>query len=235
MTDRTFFLLGSGEFEPWSHEVEARLLRDASGDGSVVILPTASATEGDAVFDRWARMGEKHFAGAGVTAAVLPVKRREDAEREDLAVRVEAASMIYFSGGKPSYLASVLDGTPLFAAMSAMLERGGIYAGCSAGAMVASRARDDGKGPGSSWRFGLGLVPHVSFGVHWDRARKIPGLAWWTTTRIPDDTWFVGIDERTAITGDGERWEVTGLGRVSVRRGHDTTSFDAGQRFETPA
>lgn len=101
--------------------------------------------------------------------------------------------------------------------------------------MVASRARDDGKGPGSSWRFGLGLVPHVSFGVHWDRARKIPGLAWWTTTRIPDDTWFVGIDERTAITGDGERWEVTGLGRVSVRRGHDTTSFDAGQRFETPA
>ena len=229
----TFFLIGSGEFEPWTHEPEAWLLSTATGDGTVVILPTASATEGDAVFDRWSRMGLGHFAESGVPAEVLPVRRRDDAMREDLAARVEAASMVYFSGGKPSYLAGVLAGTPLFQAIGRALARGAVYTGCSAGAMVASRARDDGKGPGSSWRFGLGLVPHASFGVHWDRARKVPGLAWWTTTRIPDDTWFVGIDERTAIIGDGEAWEVVGRGRVAVRRGHETASFGAGERFAT--
>ena len=75
---RTFLLLGSGEFEPWTHDVEARVLADASGDGAVLILPTASATEGDVVFDRWAKMGLDHYAETGVTAEVLPVKVRED-------------------------------------------------------------------------------------------------------------------------------------------------------------
>src|SRR5262245_63445341 len=59
---RTFLLLGSGEFEPWTHDVESRVLAEASGDGSVVILPTASAPDGDAVFDRWAKMGLDHYA-----------------------------------------------------------------------------------------------------------------------------------------------------------------------------
>ena len=37
-----------------------------SGDGSVAILPTASATEGDDVFDRWGAMGLDHYAEAGI-------------------------------------------------------------------------------------------------------------------------------------------------------------------------
>ena len=37
------------------------------------------------------------------------------------------------------------------------------------------------------------------------------------TSRLPDDTWFVGIDERTAILGDGRSWTVFGVGRVTLR------------------
>src|SRR5207237_5626321 len=44
---RTFLLQGSGEFEPWTADVERRALAGAVGDGSVAILPTASAPEGD--------------------------------------------------------------------------------------------------------------------------------------------------------------------------------------------
>src|SRR5213593_3010074 len=111
----TFLLLGSGEFEPWTHEVESKVLADASGDGSVVILPTASATEGDVVFDRWAKMGLDHYADAGVAAEVLPVKTRDDALREDIGQRAERASIVYLSGGKPQHLAGVLRDTPLLA------------------------------------------------------------------------------------------------------------------------
>jgi cyanophycinase len=228
---RTFLLLGSGEFEPWTHEVEARVLAQATGDGSVVILPTASSTEGDAVFDRWATMGLDHYAEAGVTAEVVPVKVREDAEREDWTDRAERGSMIYFSGGKPQHLADVLRDSPLLAAILRAMDRGAIWAGCSAGAMVVSRSRDGNRG--SSWLFGLGLVPHVSFGVHWDRAAKIPGLAWWMTSRLPDDTWFVGIDEKTAIVGDGIEWEVFGGRGIEVRGPGDRTTYRAGQRFTT--
>jgi len=229
---RTFLLLGSGEFEPWTHDVESRALADATGDGSVVILPTASATEGDAVFDRWGRMGVDHYAEVGLRAEVLPLKRREDSFREELAERAEGASLVYFSGGKPQHLADVLRDTPLLDAILRAMGRGAVWAGCSAGAMVVSRSRDGARG--SSWLFGLGLIPHASFGVHWDRAAKIPGLAWWMTSRLPDGTWFVGIDERTAILGDGEQWEIFGRGGVDVRGPDRRETFEAGQRFTTP-
>jgi cyanophycinase len=238
---RTFLLLGSGEFEPWSSPVEAEAMATATamstagavGDGSVVILPTASATEGDAVFDRWASMGLEHYAASGVRAEVLPVKVRDDAHRTDLAERAGRASMIFFSGGKPTYLAEVLNRTPLLAAIEAAMDRGAVWAGCSAGAMVVSRARVGGTS-GMSWRFGLGLVPNVAFGVHWDKVRRVPGAAWWMSSRLPEGTWFVGIDERTAIIGDGERWSVHGQGQVAVRHGEGRASHAAGAIFETP-
>jgi cyanophycinase len=229
---RTFLLLGSGEFEPWTHDVESRALAEATGDGSVVILPTASATEGDAVFDRWAKMGLDHYAEVGVAAEVLPVKVRDDALRAELAERAERASIVYFSGGKPHHLADVLRDSPLLAAILRAMERGGVWAGCSAGAMVVSRSREGNRG--SSWLSGLGLIPHASFGVHWDRAARIPGLAWWMTSRLPGDSWFVGIDERTAILGDGKTWDVFGRRSVDVRGPGARATYRAGERFETP-
>jgi cyanophycinase len=228
---RTFLLLGSGEFEAWSSDVERRALELATGDGSVVIVPTASAKDGDAVFERWAAMGLEHYAATGVPAEVLPVKTPQDAAREDLAARAERASVVYFSGGKPSLLAEVLRGSALFAAIERAMDRGAVWAGCSAGAMVASRARDGHRG--TSWLFGLGLVSNVSFGVHWDRMRKVPGAAWWMTSRVPHGSWFVGIDERTAILGDGAWWEVAGLGAVEVRGPEPDASYRAGERFAT--
>jgi cyanophycinase len=227
-----FLLLGSGEFEPWSRDLEADILAGASGDGSVVIVPTASSTEGDDVFDRWGRMGLDHYAAMGVPAEVLPVKTRADAMDPRVAERAGAASIVYFSGGKPTHLAEVLHDSPLLGAVRDAMDRGAVWAGCSAGAMVVSRARAGGTG-GMAWRFGLGLVPNVAFGVHWDRVRRIPGAAWWMSSRLPDGTWFVGIDERTAIVGDGTEWVVHGLGAVTVRRDGGTTTFPAGARFTT--
>lgn len=228
--DGTFLLLGSGEFEPWTHEAEAKALAGATGDGSVVILPTASAPDGDEVFARWGRMGLAHYEEAAIPAEVLAVKTPDDARDAAKAVRVEAASMIYFSGGKPRHLAEVLRDSPLLAAITRAVERGAIYAGCSAGAMVASRAKATG---GTTWTTGLGFVPHVSFGVHWDRVRRVPGAQWFTTSRMPRGTWFVGIDEHTAILGTPRAWEVFGLGEVTVRSDGGSTTYTAGDTFPT--
>jgi cyanophycinase len=206
-------------------------MEQAVGDGSVVILPTASAPDGDRVFERWGAMGLDHYAEVGVDAEVVPVKERAQAQDAGVAERVGSASMIYLSGGKPQHLANVLRSTPLLEAILGALERGAVYAGCSAGAMVASRSRDGARG--TSWLFGLGIVPHASFGVHWDRLRKVPGAAWWMTSRLPDDTWFVGIDERTAILGDGDEWEVLGVGAVDVRGPGVRSRIVVGSTFTT--
>jgi cyanophycinase len=231
---RRFLLLGSGEFEPWSEEVERAAL-DGS-DPSVAILPTASAPEGDAVFERWGWMGLEHYRELGWPAVVLPVKTRADAEREDLTRELEGASLVYFSGGDPKHLGVTIEGTALWDALTRALDRGAVFAGCSAGAMVASQSRAQARERrvGASWTFGLGLVPHVSFGAHWDRMSKIPGLRWWVTSRVPDRSWFVGIDERTAILGNGERWRVFGRGGAMVSHGGERRVHRAGETFDTP-
>ncbi len=231
--NRRFVLLGSGEFEPWTSDVEREAT--AGADPRVLVLPTASAPEGDAVFERWGSMGLEHYQGMGWPAEVLQLRTREDAEREDLARELEDIGMLFFSGGNPRYLSATIGGTKFWDAMLAALDRGVVFAGCSAGAMVASQSKEQARERrmGTSWTFGLGLIPHVAFGVHWDRMSKIPGMRWWVTSRMPEGSWFVGIDERTAIFGDGVRWKVFGAGEAMVVHGGGRTSYRAGETFET--
>jgi cyanophycinase-like exopeptidase len=228
----TFLLQGSGEFEPWTEETERRAIAEAPA-GPVLVAPTASFPDGEAVYDRWAKMGLDHYAAMGVEAELLPLKTRKDAMRARLAERVAASSMVFFSGGKPQHLGAVLEDSPVLAALTDAMVRGTVFAGCSAGAMVASQSHDQRGGGATGWVFGLGLVPHVSFGVHWDRARFIPGMRPLVRAKVPRATWFVGIDERTAILGDGVRWEVFGLGGVEARHERGAQRYRAGETFAT--
>jgi cyanophycinase len=137
VSGRTFLLLGSGEFEPWSAEPERAALEGR--EGSVAIVPTASAPEGDKIFDRWANMGLEHYASLAVDARVVPLKVRADADRHDVVAMLDDAAIVYFSGGNPRFLADTLRGTAFWRRMLERLDDGMVYAGCSAGAMVASR------------------------------------------------------------------------------------------------
>lgn len=229
--NRTFLLMGSGEFGPWSVEVERAALEGRHA--SVAILPTASAPEGDAVFDRWARMGLEHYEGMGVEAHVVPLKRRADADREDVAAAVEGVGMVFFSGGSPRYLADTIDGTRFWDALNAALDAGTVFAGCSAGAMVASRRVEERPRLGAAWVAGLGLVPSGSFGSHWDRIRFIPGMRGFVMSRSKAG-WFAGLDERTAILGDRAEWRVFGLGTVTLRLDGQTRRIRSGETFSTP-
>jgi cyanophycinase len=223
--------MGSGEFEPWSAEVELAALEGRAR--RVAICPVASAPEGEAVFDRWARMSLEHYASMGVEAEVVPIRRRADAELGAAARSIEDAGMVFFSGGSPRYLADTIDGTPFWTALRARLDAGTVFAGCSAGAMVASRRPEARPRLGATWMAGLGLVPAGSFGAHWNRARFIPGMRALMMAGARGG-WFVGLEERTAILGDGAEWRVYGLGSVSLRFDGATRTFRAGDRFATP-
>jgi cyanophycinase len=231
MARGSFLLLGSGEFEAWTEEVERAALATATGDGSVLVLPTASAPEGDHVFDRWAAMGLDHYVSIEIPARVVALKRRADAERADFSGMVSSASLVFFSGGSPRHLADTLAGSRFLTALLAAVRRGAVYAGCSAGAMVAGRAPNGRPRARARWAAGLDLVPNVRFGAHWNRMRYIPGFR--SAARADRDGWFVGIDERTAILGDGVAWTVYGRGRVAVRGEGGERSYRAGESFST--
>jgi cyanophycinase-like exopeptidase len=231
-----FGLLGSGEFEPWARAVDRWLLERATGDGRVLILPTASAAEGDTTFGRWAAMGLKHYASLGVTAEVVPLKTREDAAREDLMAKLDGASVAFFSGGNPASLAGVLHGTPFLSALLTEMGRGMAYAGCSAGVACLGEVAPDSAARSTGarvWQPGLRLFPKVYFGPHWDALdRFVPGLRRFIEESVPADSRLLAIDEHTAVVGDGSSWSVTGRGGAHLMEGGAWTTFPAGASFE---
>jgi cyanophycinase-like exopeptidase len=237
MTGRLFGLLGSGEFEPWTEPVDRWLLERATGDGSVLILPVASAPEGSEVFERWGTMGLEHYDDLGIPADVVPLETRGDAERPDLIRMLEGASMAFFSGGNPAYLTSVLRGSSFWEALLSEMDRGLAYAGCSAGvACLGELAVDNTIHDFTSselWRPALRLFPNVYFGPHWDALdRYMPGLQALFVSAVPAGSPLLGIDERTAVVGDGTTWSVLGSGAATLIEEGIARSFESGTSFD---
>jgi cyanophycinase-like exopeptidase len=223
-----FLLLGSGEFEPWSEAAERFALSGATGDGSVAILATACGREGDAVFERWNAMGLAHYAALGITATALPVRNRVDALDTRLAAQLDAATMVFFSGGSPKYLAESITGTPIWDGVQRLIQRGGVFAGCSAGAMITGAT-----GMRFPFSSGLGLLPTSALGVHWDALSR-----WWirwlrdlAPRRVPAAVRFIGVAENTAVASEGDMWRVFGRGVVDVRRGRERLAMREGEEF----
>jgi cyanophycinase len=237
MTARSFAWLGAGEFHDWHDEVDHWLLARANGGGRVVVAPTAAAPEGDDVFDRWARMGLDHYGRLGIAAAVLPLKTREDAERDDVIAMIDDASLVFFSGGNPWYLATVLDRTTLWERLRARLNDGLAYAGCSAGVACLTEMTYDSntQDPASVFKRGLGYVPRTLFAPHWDMVDTwIPGARAFITAATPEGGVLIALDEDTAMAGDGASWAVHGRQGIHVYRETTWTTFTAGDTFELP-
>ncbi|MGH2597516.1 MAG: Type 1 glutamine amidotransferase-like domain-containing protein [Actinomycetota bacterium] len=231
----TFALMGSGEFEPWSAEMDRQVLDRADGDGRVVIMPTASAREGDAVFDDWAEKGLAHYASLGIPAEVVPLKTRDDASRPELIAQLEGASVAFFSGGNPAYLCTTLRDTPFWSELRAAMDRGLAYVGCSAGiACLGDRAPDSAaEDLGESvWKPGLGVFPGAWFGPHWDALDSfVPGLTDFIVSSVPAGDVLFAVDERTAAIGDGAEWSVVGAAAAHVYRDGEWAHHPAGSTF----
>lgn len=210
-------LYGSGEFMPWSRPVDQACIDGASVSGRrILVAPTASAQEGEETFQRWAAMGIKHFRAMGLEPELLEVRARPDAEDAGRAASVAGARMIYFSGGNPGYLAETLTETILWDAITDAIEDGTALGGCSAGAMVlGSHTAFVGRNGPERWIDGLGLLPRAFVLPHFDALDSYgAGLKQAMLDRCPPDSVPVGIDEDTAMVGDGERWRVYGKGAV---------------------
>ena len=208
----TVALVGAGEYLPEILAVDKKLLERVNGTPRVVVLPTASAPDGEGVPERWASMGVEHFALLGVSAEPIMLLNRTDAGNADISAQLANANFIYFSGGKPRYLLESLQGTLSWQAILDVFAAGGIIAGCSAGAMVLGGEVFDFP---QIWRTipALGLVPGIAVIPHFD---ELPSLMVGTITRGRRKSTVIGIDGTTALVGSGHQWFVYGRGSVTI-------------------
>jgi cyanophycinase-like exopeptidase len=225
MVKGTVALVGSGEYLQGMLPVDKKLLERVSSSPRVIVLPTASAPDGESVIERWASMGVEHFAKLGVTAEPIMLLNREDAENAEIASKLADANFIYFSGGKPRYLLETLQGTRSWQAILDVFAAGGIIAGCSAGAMVLGGEVFDFP---QIWRTipALGLVPGIAIIPHFD---ELPSLMLGTVTRGKRKSTIVGIDGTTALVGSDHQWIVYGRGSVTVFTKNDKKRYTDGE------
>jgi cyanophycinase len=205
-------LVGSGEYLPPIEPLDRLLLQRLPSTPRVVCLPTAAGTEGPDRIGYWARLSVEHFTRLGVQVRSLPVIDPASANDPAHARAVAEANFIYLSGGHPDYLYQTLKESLVWKAVLSVLEKGGLLAGCSAGAMVMAEYFF-GMQP---WRRlnGFNLLPRLIVIPHYGEIpRWISALVrFWAGRGLTT----VGIEANTALAVDGGRMEALGDGGVTV-------------------
>ena len=222
----TIALVGAGEYLPKMNPVDSYLLAQLHETPGVVVLPTASTPDGAGVPERWNNLGVQHFTELGAPVEPLLLLTREDANNPLFAEKIAYANFVYFSGGKPGYLLETLKGTATWRAVQQVYERGGVIAGCSAGAMVMGEMLFDFP---KIWHTipALDLVPGIAVIPHFD---EIPKAMTSTIANIGrSKITVVGIDGATALVISDGHWSVQGAGGVTVITAKQKHRYAAGE------
>jgi cyanophycinase len=227
-------LVGSGEYLPVMSEIDNHLLASINTNGHaprVVCLPTAAGQEGDESVGRWLCMGVEHFQALGTEVTPARIIDRESADDPQWESALENADLIYFSGGNPLYLYETMQGSRAWAAAQRAWERGAVYAGCSAGAMILAQKVPNFRAAGLTSIDAFQAVPATFVIPHFDRMRGL-----WSTylfgvrRQLKNDQFILGVDEGTALVGelDGS-WRVMGQGQAHIITRDSQQDFIAGQ------
>lgn len=199
-------LQGGNEFAADCRDMDAELLALASGP--VVVVPLAGAPGRE--YDTAGRNGVDHFTRLGASeAAVAPDARVDEAAAISAIAR---AGLLVLPGGSPRRLREALVGTPVGAAVGALVASGAVVMGASAGAMLlcgwtvlpSSRLSAD---------TGLGLVPDFGVLPHYSgpRPRWLAALR----ERAPHLD-VLGIPECSGVLIDGEDVRTVGAAPTTL-------------------
>lgn len=195
----------------------------------IVVIPTAG--EGDGYDDYWS--GLKQFRDTGATRLrVLHTRDRTVADSDAFVAPIRDARGVWFPGGRQWRLADAYLNTRTHAELRALLERGGVIGGMSAGATILGSllVRGDTKGNEimiGDHTDGLGLLRNVAIDQHLLRRNRQFDLI--PVVEQHPDLLGIGIDEDTAVVVTGDRFEVIGHGYVAIY--DHTRRLDSGGRF----
>lgn len=223
-------VIGGGGSLP--DEVFAAFLELAGGeDARIVVVPTASAradreNAGDSYLGPWRERGVKE-------PVLLHTRSREKAESEEFCAALKEATGVWFAGGDQSRITQAYLGTRVDRELRALLKRGGVIGGSSAGAAIMSRVMITGGSELARSGPGFGFLPGAVVDQHFlarNREARLVGLL-----AANAGLFGVGIDEGTAVIVRGKQMRVVGNSKtvfyLSEGAGKEASSkaFTAGQ------
>jgi cyanophycinase len=229
-------IVGGGQLGP---EIVRRFVTLAGGkDADVVVIPTAA--ENDPVDTKRVAEGfSRTFGFKNVT--VIHTRDRTEADSEGFVAPLKKAKAVWFNGGRQWRIVDSFLGTRTQREIEAVLERGGVIGGSSAGATIQGSylvrgARDGndilmakGYEQGFSYLRGVAIDQHILPRHRTDDLVQVIGAH--------PELLGLGIDESTAVVVEGDRFEVIGRGVVGVYDGknHDGKRYyflASGERYD---
>jgi cyanophycinase len=198
-------------------------------DAPIVVVPTAGT--GDLYDEYWP--GLKQFREAGATnLTVLHTRDRDRANSDDFVAPLKTARGVWFSGGRQWRLTESYLDTKFHEELWALLERGGVVGGSSAGATIQGSylARGDTKANTimmGDHEIGFGFLEDVAIDQHLLRRNRQFDLI--EIIEAKPDLLGIGIDENTAIVVRGDMFEVMGESYVAIY--DHKKMLDSGGRF----
>ena len=227
-----------------SQDVWKRFIDLAGGpDAPLVVVPTAveDPVPTDPVEARMLRK-----AGAK-NVTILHTRSREEADKEAFWAPLRTAKGVWFSGGRQWRFVDAYEGTATEKAFHAVLARGGVIGGSSAGASIQSEYMPRGDPRGNrtiiaeGYERGFGFLKGTAVDQHFFARKRTADM-----TELVDaypQLLGLGIDEGTVVIVRGPVMEVVGKSKVAVydrrkpvRAGTpDYEELPAGARYDLAA
>lgn len=217
-------------------EVYARFLALAGGEGArVVLVPTASS-RADTAAGRARTLARWRDAHPEATFSVLHTRDRDEADRAAFCAPLREATAVWFGGGAQQRVADAYVGTRFEQEVHALLERGGVVGGSSAGAAIQSRVMIARGKAAPELSTGLDLLPGAIVDQHFLARERLPRLLQALDQR--PGRFGLGVDEGTAVVVRGRELAVLGESQallvLAARNGKEQRieQLEAGERAD---
>ena len=191
----------------------------------IVVIPTAG---GAAEYDQF-YPGLRQFRAAGATnLTVIHTNDRAEADSEAFVRPIREAGGVWFPGGRQWRIADSYLDTRTEEELHALLERGGVIGGSSAGASIQGSYLIRGDTQTNTIMMGdheegFGFLRNVGVDQHLLRRNRQFDML--EVMEAMPDLLGIGIDENTAIVVQGDEFEVIGESYVVI--------YDTGAQIDT--
>lgn len=205
-------------------------------DAPIVVIPTAGESA-----EPEAKSAEMLRAQGATHVTVLHTRDRAVADREDFTAPLRTARAVWFEGGRQWRLADSYLRTRTQKEILALLERGGLVGGSSAGATIQGSYLVRGAPEGNQVMMspgheeGLALLRDTAIDQHVDTRKRADDLR--PVLQAHPTLLGIALDEATAIVVSGDRCEVAGAGTVRFLASADAPAVEltAGGRYDLAA
>ncbi|OQP40815.1 cyanophycinase [Niastella yeongjuensis] len=219
----TLVIVGGGRLGP---EIWARFIELAGGaNARIVVIPTAGE---DSALNIGKSFEKELLLNLGVqNVVVLHTRDPKVANTDSFVAPIKRATGIWFVGGRQWRLADAYLNTLAHKEFNALLNRGGVIGGTSAGATIQGSFlfRGDTKGNNvlvGDHIQGLDFIHNVAIDQHILRRNRQFDLAGFVKTH--PELLGIGIDENTAVVVQKNTFEVIGSSYVAVYDGNTAKS-----------